>query len=198
MKPAHPTGKKGAEVSIAGYGAALSTLVLAANVEATIVVLTPTPGSQPFSASTVVELGLDGGFPDFWQFNTSVGKSLVGSSSYYDIQGFRPAPFGSTISAGQTFTSYLSIAPSASGTATFGFLTHQNQVGWLQMNLGGVGGDIVYLAAAFQSTPGVSIKSGDVPEPDTLAMAGLGLLAMGAAGVRRRRRERQRAEVAAS
>lgn len=196
MKSLKVKSKTGIERSIAGFGAALSTLVLAPNVEAMIVNLTPTPGSQPYLSTATIDLGIPGGNLDFFQFNDTAGKTLVGSSTAYDIYGFRPAPFGSAISSGQSFSSYLSIGLSASGTATFGFLTNAGQVGWIQMNLGGAGGTILYLAAAFETDPGVPIVSGDVPEPDTLPLAGLGLLAMGAAGVRARRREKKRAQAA--
>ena len=63
------------------------------------------------------------------------------------------------------------------------------------MSLGGPAGDITYLAAAFHPTPSGAIEKGEtapvsVPEPPTAMLAGLGLLAMGAKGVRRLRRRR--------
>ena len=117
-------------------------------------------------------------------------------ASVYHSRGQRTccAPSSSAITVGQAFTSALIIGASAAGTATFGFLTNANQVGWIRMNLAGTGGAISYLAAAFNNTPGGTIHSGaTAPEPSTAALlAGIGLLAMGAPGIRRLRKRREK------
>ena len=134
--------------------------------------LTATPGTNPFGAppltGTAVSLSATVGTTvlRFYQFNDSSGKSLWGRYPGTGlISGFRAVTSASTITTGQTFIPGfpgLTIAPSASGVATYGFITTANTVGWIRMNLGGTGGAITYLGAAFNNTPGGSIGAGQV------------------------------------
>ena len=54
-------------------------------------------------------------------------------------------------------------------------------VGWFSLDLGGPGNTITYLEGAYGSM-GESVHVGTIPAP-----AGLALLALGAAGIRRKR-----------
>ena len=78
-------------------------------------------------------------------------------------------------------------------SAYLAFKNQSGQVGWIKMNLGGLGGDIHYLAGAYNDREGGTIHVGAVPEPATTGLAALGLLALGARGVRRLRASRQQA-----
>lgn len=176
---------------VATFGVALSGLAAADAAQGAIVSLTPNPGTVPFATgSNLVTLGPPG--LSFQQFNNPGGKSFgytFGSGSSA-IAGFRSTTVGNVISTGLAFNPYIILSPSETGTGTFAFLTNADQVGWFRMNFGGSGGAITYLGAAFESTPGVPIVAGAVPEPATVGLFGLGVLALGAAGVRRMRKRR--------
>lgn len=170
------------------YGMALGALAGAEAAEGAVVSLTPNPSTMPYVGAGSVSLGVSS--LTFFQYNDDTGKSLDDSAS---ITGFRTTSYGNTITPNLSFIAFLSLGVSSSGTRTFAFRTAANQVGWIRMNLGGSGGAITYLSAAFQDTPGAGLIAGtltpaEVPEPATVTLFGLGLLAMGAAGVRKLRR----------
>ena len=87
-----------------------------------------------------------------------------------------------------------------SGSFTLGFKGNlgigTGQPGWFQVSFGsGWGDDITFLAGAIETT-GSTIHVGTsaaVPEPAAGGLIALGLLAMGARGVRRSRRNRKQA-----
>lgn len=187
---------------IAAFGAAMSTLAVSQvpSAQADIVVLTPIPTTVPYSATSggsIVGL-LD---PSsaleflFFQLNSYSGKSLIAA---FTSSGFNIAGPSSPITTGQTFHTFGPIPPYASGTHTFGFITFADQVGWIQMNLGGTGGPIQYLGAAFNDTPFGSIHALAVPEPSGLALGALGLLAAGAREIRRRRKAQAQSQAASA
>ncbi len=181
---------------VAAFGAALTTLAAAPAAQGSVISLTISPATNPFQAATsgtarLIRLRDSGGTVfALGQANDSYGKALFGL--------FRIATQSVTVSPSSAFgniriisNAYLQHNTSLlSGTHTFAFKTGSNQVGWLRIDMGGIGNDIHYLAAAYENTPGMSIHVGDtgVPEPATGALAGLGLLAIGANEIRRRRK----------
>lgn len=173
------------------FGTAIAALAGAEAAEGAVVSLTPNPATQPFqgaaSAGSNISLGSPG--LTFFQFNDTLGKTLRPGPGGFS---WRSTTFGNVITTGLGFQSNRGIGTSATGTETFAFLTSSNQVGWIRIHLGGTGGAITYLAAAFQNTPGDPIVAGGaaVPEPATVGLFGLGVLAMGAAGVRRLRKKK--------
>lgn len=186
--------------NIASFGAAMSTLAVAPHVQGAIIDLTPKltpPGTNAYGGAS-----FDGtllsilGASTVFQFNDPVGKTLSApggtASASNSIVGFNFAQASSPINSYSIFDNYFNISASASGTQTFGFKTKIGQVGWIQMDLGGLGGDIIYLAAAMETGVEVSIHPPGtrIPEPSTTALLGLGMLAMGAGGVRRLRKRR--------
>ena len=68
-----------------------------------------------------------------------------------------------------------------------------NKYGWLQATWNGGTKTFTFVAGAYENTPGASILAGavPVPEPGTLTLGSLALLAGGGAAVRRYRKQRQ-------
>ena len=59
---------------------------------------------------------------------------------------------------------------------------------WLRVQINAAGDFLTIIDWAYEDQPGVAIAAGATPEPGTGAMVGLGLLALGARGVRHRRK----------
>jgi hypothetical protein len=186
---------------VATFGVALASAYLAPEAHALVIDLSSNlPGDLTYSAfftATTVDL-LGGASPDFTQYNDAFGKSIYATG---DIAGWALALPGSTIDANTlvnvTVTTYP-IFTAASGPGTLAFRTTSNQPGWLRLDPGGPGGAIEYLGAAFNNDPGSNIVAGEfraIPEPGS-ALASLGLLALGAAGVRRHRAKQRAADTA--
>ena len=184
-----------------GFGAAAASIYAAPELMASIETITFSPGSVAFTSSSSSAFQVAMGTVDgdivgtFSQYNDSIGKTLTapGLDSWTQVAAGQVLN-GSTFS-GEFSTLYFSA--SATGTVYIGFrATAANGagVGWFSMDLGGLEGDIYYGTKGGQYgnegesvTVGESGTSGDVPELGSAY--GVGLLAMGAIGIRRRRRE---------
>lgn len=186
------------------FGAALAGLS-ATPAAAEVVPLTFLPSSLPFGTTRFIAL---------YTSETSlrnVGRirayNRTGVTSFgapnatrtfaaNDGSGFRLAPSGSPVTTGQAFFIMFgafnplpALRNPGSTTLTFGILTGDGDPGWIRMTMQDQG-PISYEGAI--EVGGTTITSGslvsDVPLPATLPLAGLGVLALGAAGLRRRRR----------
>lgn len=149
-----------------------------------------TAGAGPLTTVTLVEISRT-----FGQYNDDNGKDFsltVGGLSFVEVSA------GTPITAGMGgFNPGLLIGPSISGDRFYAFKFNDgtsDYVGWIKENLGGAGGAITILGAAYQSVSGDPIFAGQtagagaVPEPATAAIFGLTTLVAGARGFKARRK----------
>ena len=111
--------------------------------------------------------------------------SVIGSTSGTLSSNFNFSLFYNSGSLSQNFSSpnnYLGFHDSS-----------VNKYGWLQATWNGSTKTFTFVAGAYENTPGVSIRAGavPVPEPGTLTLGSLALLAGGGAAIRRYRKQRQ-------
>jgi hypothetical protein len=167
--------------------------------DAAVVNLTVSPSSIAFTGSspTINPVFLSGGvLPlSFSQYNDNTGKDFVPSAGGLS---FAEVADGTPITAALSFNAGLSISPSESGDKFYAFKFSDGGLdyfGWIKESLGGSGGTINILAAAYQSVSGDPIFAGQtaggggaVPEPATAAIFGLATLVAGARGFKARRK----------
>lgn len=158
-----------------------------------------------------------GGSSGNWQvWNNNVYKG-IGADSTGSSMGFfvtsattsaTPRRFSLNATIGSTTTSKIlssnfhrslfyeaGITPSQPFSSPNNYLgfydSNVNKYGWLQATWNGT--SFTFVAGAYENTPGVSIRAGalPVPEPGTLTLGSLALLAGGGAAIRRYRKQRQ-------
>ena len=158
---------------------------------------------------------LGGTSGNWWVWNNSVYKGIGADSTSSSMSFFvtsatnnaTPRRFVKDETIGSSTTSKIlssnfhrslfydagALSPNFSSTNNYlGFYdSNVNKYGWLQATWNGT--SFTFVAGAYENTPGVSIRAGavPVPEPGTLALGSLALLAGGGAAVRRYRKERQ-------
>lgn len=136
----------------------------------------------------------------FFQYNDNVGKTLYPNGGFQ----WKAVNQGDRIDKNMVFSGILGLSTNASGTRIFAF-KQGSYFGWIKENLGGAGGTINILAAAYNNNGDLLNDyifagtlnggtdgggGGAVPEPATAAIFGLAALAMGAKGLRSRRRNK--------
>ena len=187
------------KLAVAGFGAAMASVYAIPEAHATIIPISFNPDSVKFSiASSLVS------------FKTASNNNILGMLVRNDASekklflttyaSLAVKSVGQTISAGQfRGTHNLGESPNAAGTAYIGFRSNTGGAGWFAVNWGGTGGAITFLKGAYNFAEGGSIVVGQmavgVPEPSEIGLFTLGLLALGAAGVRLRREARKAAEL---
>lgn len=191
-----------AKISAAGFSAALAADFDASDLSAGIISLDFNPTSVAYSAfGTLVPVDITRGSVDdpndaiafFEQVNTASSKGF-GLVQKGGITSWRKASENEELNI-STFSGVnegLANSPSAEGDVFVAFKADGN-LGWFEVDLGGLGGAVSYTAGQY-GTAGESLivgggsgsggGSGVVPEPGHV---GLSLLALGAVGVRRRR-----------
>lgn len=173
----------------ATFGAALTTLYAAPELQADIVDLTFTPGAlgTSFGGPQTVTINSVGGdlVGVFSQWNDSIGKTLNPGA----LTSVGTVAFSQSLAAG-TFVGAggpIFFGESSTGTAYVGFRSGGN-VGWFSLNLGGFLGDITFLEGEFGADGETVTVGGTIPEPTS--GTALAALALGAIGVRRNRKKK--------
>ena len=177
--------KKKMVVTAASFGAAMTSLYAAPELNASIVTLTFSPGSIGTGFIFPVAIDQLGTAAAFSQWNDTLGKTL---SAAPNIQSLTLVALSQVLSTA-TFsgTNAVGFSAGSTGTVYIGFKDNFGNLGWFSLNLGGTGGNIVYLTGEWGNA-GESLTVGGtaaIPEPGTAT--GLALLALGASGLRRRR-----------
>jgi len=182
----------------AGFGAAVASLYAAPELTADIVNINFNPNSVAFSASGSLQFvslssSGGGGLGTFLQGNNNGGKFFIIGGTFNVSSATLVNPGSvlnpSTFSGDDPFLS--SFSASATGTVYIGFRAKPSNgggVGWFSIDLGGAGNAVVFNTAGAQygnNGESVTVGGSAIPEPGS---AGLSLLALGAVGLRRRRR----------
>ena len=163
------------------FGAALASMLVAPELQADVVELTFIPATNPFSAFggyatvSMPEVGAS-----FFQWNNNFLRTM--SVYSYSLNSIAVVNYSQTLSP-STFsgTSQIVFTANSSGTQYVGF-RFGNNVGWFSFSVAGFGTDIHYLEGAYGNNS-ESVHVGTVPSPGALA-----LLALGAVGIRRKRK----------
>ena len=190
---------------LACFGAALSSATLATSVDAAVFDLTPTQFS--FSSTNVSTVGISGaGFSFAFAFanDFGLGNNIYGLTSAYagTGAGATKANFGVVASSINSITTGLAGGFKASllastttliGRLFIGFQTAAGNLGFIEFNFSSDSSATI-LSARGSDTAGEAVSKGGpvnpVPLPASLPILGAGMLALGATGLRRRRKER--------
>lgn len=205
--------KKITEVTIAGFGAALAANYGAPELQAGIITLNFSPGSAPYTTASSlrsIQITTSGGgaVGGFSQWNDSIGKSMSfnGNMASWALKNSGDVINESTFSGS---TSGFYFATHVTGTQFVAFKAKSEiyaggGIGWFAFYMGDAPkGDVDYTGGSQFANAGETLTVGTnysppggdgdsgtgggstVPEPGTAF--GLSLLALGAAGLRRRR-----------
>ncbi len=119
--------------------------------------------------------------------NFAGGSVISNSSTFFTGSGTYSQTFfknGSTSSANFGANSYLGFQFTRDGGTTFNY-------GYIEATWNSTSNQFQFLSAAYENTAGVGITAGAaVPEPGTLTLGSLALLAGGGAAIRRYRKQR--------
>ena len=205
------------KIAAASFGAALTSMYSTPELSAQVVDLTFTPSTVPYGSNNALIASVVFGIPtsdgvssvNFIFINNFIGRAVLGppsAASFATVDpgdvfsGFVPADGG-----GQTFTftstffpygtstftffppAFVLLANGLTGIETFGFVL-SGDAGFFRVDLGQPGGPVTFLdgqLAIGSSSITIPEVPTAVPEPSSV---GLTALALGAVGLRRRRK----------
>ena len=170
------------KLAAASFGAALTTLHAAPELNADIVDLTFSPGSVGWSLGSIQNVVIDQLGFGFSQWNDSIGKTVSGGA----LSSVLSVAYGDVLTSGFSGGGAVVFTESQTGTVFVGFVANGFR-GWFSLELGGFGNPITYLDGEF-GDEGEDVTVGgtaEIPEPSGF---GLAALAMGAVALRRRRK----------
>ena len=127
-------------------------------------------------------------------FVNSAANASPKRFNYYSVIGSTSGTLSSNFNFSLFFNAEALSQNFSSTNNYLGFYDSSvNKYGWLQATWNGGTKTFTFVAGAYENTPGVSIRAGavPVPEPGTLTLGSLALLAGGGAAVRRYRKQRQ-------
>ena len=182
-----------------GFGAAAASIYAAPELSASIVTLNFNPTSIAYSSTsnlTSVLAKTNGGATavGFSQYNDSFGKTMSWNNGFASWTQVNAGDVLNTSNFTGT-NSLLYFSTGQGGTVYIGFratAANGGGVGWFGMDLGGTEGDIVFNAGngGQYGNQRESVRvGGDRVVPELGSAYGVGLLAMGAIGIGRRRRQ---------
>lgn len=206
----NPKRHKFTKTAIAGFGAALAANYGAPELQAGIVTLNFDPESAPFTTGSVlneINIHTSGGdfAAGFSQWNDSIGKSMQFSAnkmqswalkndgdviSASSFSGLTTGFYFTTAAVGTQFVAFRALAANGGGVGWFAFYlgdTARDDIVYTGGSQFADAGESLTVGTGYSSPDGASGSDANVvPEPGT-ATIGLSLLALGAAGLRRRR-----------
>lgn len=183
----------------AGFGAALAGIGFAVPAEAAIVDLTISDATISFFASIdggdILSLAAPslGAVVSIYQENNSSDRDLsLFSSGAAGAALARAQDSGLVSGSSFQFSAAINFGANKTGEQYFGFRSAGGLFGWFLVDFGTQGGPIIYQRGAIETMGnpiqiGATSATNVVPLPATLPLAGLGVLALGAAGLRRKR-----------
>lgn len=209
----HADSMTATKVAVTGFGAALASMGAASSADASIVELSFSPGSFiansrtdayfQTSAGGTVSGHIQVSNSTSVDFITSAGATI--STRTNNVKDINPR-------AGLTFAELMlgdvvdatalgsSLFLGRGGERYFGFSSADGKLGWFLYDFGtSRTSGTSFVQGYINTTAGGAINVGQtqavnaVPVPAALPLFGTGLLAMGAVGIRRRRKERQAA-----
>lgn len=157
-----------------------------------------------FPTAGAGSLKIYNGYGGWWGFGGVGGLTMASGATFNtptNLSGGQTVD-GSLLFTGGDNSFYNSLfrtgGPGGSAAPNFGagsymaFKTAQNNYGWLEVIWNNTSNQFQLVSGAYESTPNTPIIT-PVPEPSTIAAAGVAALAMGAGAIRRSRKGRKAA-----
>lgn len=173
------------------FGLPLAALSTPTTLDAAVVDLTFSPANGVLAASGTMYAFAGG-------LQVATGANSV-SGQFVSANNIIPVSASVTTTRSLTNTGFNSISYASAGVVTqyFAFKVPNAGTGWLKVRFDPgdpqEGNALIFLAGAYETTLDAGIhvgQSAGIPEPSSAALAGLATLAMGAAGVRRLRKDK--------
>lgn len=134
-----------------------------------------------------VVTGLDGGSG----FTFAITGGNTSPRNFAQNESISAAGFFSDLVASSAFKYGASTSPDFGPGSYMGFKTAQGNYGWLEVTWDSQLAQFEILGGAYEDQPGVAINAGAIPEPSSVALAGVAALVLGGSAYMRSRRRRE-------